>query len=109
MSQFKVKDEEEEKVRITPYTGIQSNHHYVLPQKYIDVERGGSNIVRESSFSDTSIPNYMPSSPIDCETIEYQKQYQRLNRNLKLSSIFQLVLLIGILDVTTVDLCVDLK
>ena len=47
----------------------------------------------------------MPPTPIDCETIVYQK----VNRNLKLLGFFQLVLLTGILAVAVVHLCVDLK
>lgn len=71
MSQFKVNNEEGEIVHITPYAGIQHNYCYVLPQKYIDLERGGSNVQSEISFSDVSTLTYLAPPPIDCETIEY--------------------------------------
>ena len=107
MSTFVNDGEEGQVQRITPFAGINLNYRYVLPEKHLAL--GGSRILKESSFSNVSTRRYPAPPPTDCENLEYQQQYQRVNHNLEIFSFFMLILLAGILGVTTISLCVDLK
>ena len=72
--------------------------------------------MQESSFSNVTTPPYPGPPPIDCENLEYQRQYKLVNRkvklvnpNVKLFGFFGLILLAAILGVAIFSLCVDLK
>ena len=105
-------------MEITPILGLNHNYSYVLPEKYLALERGdGSRFLQETSFINATTPTYSPPTPpIDCESFEYQCQYKlvnlkvkRINRNVILISFFGLVLLAAILSLGIFCLMVDLK
>ena len=93
--------------KITPFARINHNYHYVVPEKHLALE--GSRISQESSLSNVTTPIYSAPPPIDCESLEYQHQYNMVNHNLKIFSFFVLILLVGIFGMTFIGLSVDLK
>ena len=73
--------------------------------------------MQETSYINATTPTYSPQTPpIDCESLEYQRQYKlvnlkvkKINRNIILIGFFGLVHLAAILSLGIFCLMVDLK
>ena len=89
MSLFVCDGKGSEVKEITPLAGWNYNHCYVLPEKHLALERGeGSRFLQESSLGNVTTLTYSALPPIDYENLEYQLQYKRVNRNLKIFVFF---------------------
>ena len=88
------------KPKIIPFTGMKHSY-YAVPPKHLDLERG-LDVTSETSFSDTT---FLLPPPIDTDTIVYQ----RVNLNVKIFGVLQLMLLAGFLGLLTMYIYLEVN